>query len=1063
MGDGRAISSVNGQQWWATAGPVDHFDPAAQHVDVQRLVLGNPGTDFPGQLSPELRAMLGDVQRHFPHLSHLHVWGLRGLERLAGLPPSLTCLDVRGCTDLIQIGDLPAAARLETLDLGGCTGIRQIPGGDYSELRWVWLNDCVGLPSFAPLQPALQTLQQLELHGCRFADLSSDLCGVPGENVAAAIRQHFAALRQQGAAPLAECKVIVLGNGGDGKTELVRALKGLPFDDRQPSTHGIQLWKWGGGPDGTSVAPFEQHPAAQLQLNIWDFGGQDLYHNTHRLFMETQAVFVIVERHPRRHGPRRDEHPDDLARPLDYWLDQVAAVNQRGGHSSRVLIVRSAIDEDGSDDVLPLAGWQERVREEYRHLPYFELSAVDSQRQTDQWRDFRDALLSRVREELGGPQAVLQPRGRVAVRAALQESQPETGALRSSSYRPLLHRHEFETLVQDTFAGLGIAPADAEEIRWQLDFFHQRGVVYAPREWMEQAISPQAYPVVVDQRWIIEGIYELIRPGQQCRERLIAARGRVTRTRIGAAWDDLQQERAELQYDDEARCAMLAYMESSGLLIVREDDWILPEFLPARTDMLEFDAERQLVRQLGESCFTAYRIRDRSLGLGFGCQLLQWFVQTFGAKNPMYRYGGVAEFRLSGSAGDRAQPVTVEIEWSRADRNSFSGDLLVSIPDDCQFAAEILEDVLERLQQRKLLPAGARFEAAVGALERHAMPAIRFGAAALPDRSRVTPVLRPGRVGISMAGGLPDTSSPREFWPRLMQQMLEEAPDRLFDVLCYRRDNELPSVTKLTDDLASCDLLIAVISDKYLHSEYCLVELLLSARQWSRETDQAKRAAADFLGEYNEWLPRVRFVVLPDAKWILDENPESGRIVTWKTDWQKRGSQHVAKTSEEFGGSKEAQKQAPERYAFDAWMRFADQGPDYPDRIRRAIAVDRSRTILPELPSTVSAPDLAKWGREALHPFVTELQIKSAKIIGELGTDERIRRAVNRALEHHDGGRLADACQAVDYCLSLCVDRQRLHAELLSSDQIQSAALQPLAVLLPHWRRRQGVTRTPPK
>ncbi|MFN9288508.1 MAG: hypothetical protein ACK6EB_10575, partial [Planctomyces sp.] len=96
------------------------------------------------------------------------------------------------------------------------------------------------------------------------------------------------------------------------------------------------------------------------------------------------------------------------------------------------------------------------------------------------------------------------------------------------------------------------------------------------------------------------------------------------------------------------------------------------EFLPARTDMLDFDAERPLVRQLGESCFTTYRIRDRSLGLGFGCQLLQWFVQTFGAKNPMYRYGGVAEFRLSGSAGDRAQPVTVDIEWSRADRNSFS-------------------------------------------------------------------------------------------------------------------------------------------------------------------------------------------------------------------------------------------------------------------------------------------------------------------------------------------------------------------------------------------------------
>ncbi|MFN9040874.1 MAG: hypothetical protein ACK5YO_31585, partial [Planctomyces sp.] len=126
-------------------------------------------------------------------------------------------------------------------------------------------------------------------------------------------------------------------------------------------------------------------------------------------------------------------------------------------------------------------------------------------------------------------------------------------------------------------------------------------------------------------------------------------------------------------------------------------------------------------------------------------------------------------------------------------------------------------------------------------------------------------------------------------------------------------------------------------------------------------------------------------------------------------------------------------------------------------------AVDRSRTILPELPSTVSAADPEKWGREALQQFVTELQIKSADIIGQLGNDERIRRAVNRALAHRDAGEVVQACQAVDYCLSLCADRQRLHAELLSSDQIRSAALQPLAVLLPDWRRRQGVTPTPPK
>lgn len=1058
MGDGQSISSVDGQHWWSSAGPINGFELAGSHGDIKRLVLGNPGETFAGEFSVTLRAVLGDVQQHFPNLTHLHVWGLRGLGCLAGLPHTLKCLDLRGCADLTQIADLPAGTRLETLDLGGCAGISAVPAGDYSELRWVWLNDCRSLQSFALLQPALKTLQQLELHGCRFRDLSAELCGVPGENVVAAIRQHFAALQQQGAAPLAECKVIVLGNGGDGKTELVRALKGLPYDKDQKSTHGIQLWKWGGGSDAEAVAPFAEHPAAKLQLNIWDFGGQDLYHNTHRLFMETQAVFVVVERHPRTSGPRRQEHPDDVARPLDYWLDQVSAVNQGAGKASRVLIVRSAIDEDGRNDVAQLPHWQERVRQEYRHLRYFELSAVDDQRQTEQWQEFRATLLAEVREELGGAQAVLQPRGRVAVRAALQDSQPEMGAQRSQGYRPLLHRHEFETLVQDTFSELGISRADAEEIRWQLDFFHQRGVVYAPRDWVEQAMSPQAYPVVVDQRWIIEGIYQLIRPGLRGREQLLRANGRVTRKRLERAWDDLEQEKPELQYDDEARCAMLAYMESSGVLIGREGDWILPEFLPPRADMLEDDQERPLVRQLGERCFSAFRIRNRSLGLGFGCQLLQWFVQTFGAKNPMYRYGGVAEFRVGGGV----QQVPVEIEWNRADKQDFAGDLVVSIPDDCPYANEILDDILERLQQRKLLPAGASFEAAEGVLVRHRLPAMRMDASALPDRGRVSPVLRLGRVGISMAGG-PAPSSPLEFWPRLIQEMLEKTPERSFDVLCYRRDSGIPSLTKLTTDLAGCDVLIAVVSNKYLSSPYCLVELLLAARQWSRESNQTKRDAPEFLGDYNQWLPRIRFVILPDALWIVDGQPEDSRIVKWKRDWQQQGSEYVARTSMEFGGRAHAMEQAPQCYAEDAWLRFADLGPEYPDKVRQAIAVSTPRTILRELPGADSAIDLDQWGRGQLQSFVQELQVKSAKVIGQLGQEERIRRAVTRALESHDAGNPAAASQHIDDCLRLCLDSQQIHAELLRSNVIRLTALEPLRDLLPAWRSRQGVPPVPPE
>ncbi|MCA9061034.1 MAG: hypothetical protein KDA85_21125, partial [Planctomycetaceae bacterium] len=452
---------------------------------------------------------------------------------------------------------LPIDARLQTLDLGECKSLTKIPEGDYSELTHVWLNGCPGLKRFAPLRPALKRLQQLELHGCDFQDgPGADRCGLPDENVADRIRNHFQELTHQGCAPLLECKVIVLGNGGVGKTELVRALKGLGHDSEQKSTHGIRLWKWNGATDRVPFHPFPEITDTELQLNIWDFGGQDLYHNTHRLFMETQAVFVVVERYRRTDRPLRPEHPDDYCRPLDYWLDQVYTMAGRSGRTPRVLIVRSAIDETDNVEVLP--PWQTRVRSDYCDLPYFELSSKDELRNTEFWTDFRKQLLQAVTDELGGLEAVQQPRGRVAVRSELQRFQPEWNELIrvSGSDRPLLRRHEFQKLVEDVFDGLKITGADDEEIRWQLDFFHHRGIVYAPPEWMEQSISRDAYPVVVDQRWIIEGIYELMRPERGTRDDLMQAWGRITRGELWQAWDQLEIEQPELKYDEEARCAM---------------------------------------------------------------------------------------------------------------------------------------------------------------------------------------------------------------------------------------------------------------------------------------------------------------------------------------------------------------------------------------------------------------------------------------------------------------------------------------------------------------------------
>ncbi|RYF36188.1 MAG: hypothetical protein EOO38_28030, partial [Cytophagaceae bacterium] len=86
------------------------------------------------------------------------------------------------------------------------------------------------------------------------------------ENCLERLRAHFRDLGF-GEVMLPDVKVMVLGNGRTGKTQLCNRLRGLPFEENADSTHGI------------TVA--SQEFGADTLLRLWDFGGQDIYHCTH--------------------------------------------------------------------------------------------------------------------------------------------------------------------------------------------------------------------------------------------------------------------------------------------------------------------------------------------------------------------------------------------------------------------------------------------------------------------------------------------------------------------------------------------------------------------------------------------------------------------------------------------------------------------------------------------------------------------------------------------------------------------------------------------------------------
>jgi GTPase SAR1 family protein len=93
---------------------------------------------------------------------------------------------------------------------------------------------------------------------------------------------------------LNEAKLILIGEGEVGKSCLLGALRGDPWEEGRPTTHGIEI---------KTLAVTDQASGKELTLNGWDFGGQRVYRPTHQLFFSAPAVYLVVWKP--REGPQQ--------------------------------------------------------------------------------------------------------------------------------------------------------------------------------------------------------------------------------------------------------------------------------------------------------------------------------------------------------------------------------------------------------------------------------------------------------------------------------------------------------------------------------------------------------------------------------------------------------------------------------------------------------------------------------------------------------------------------------------------------------------------------------------
>lgn len=135
-----------------------------------------------------------------------------------------------------------------------------------------------------------------------------------------------------------EVKMILVGNSTVGKTTLEKYLRTGVYEDKENTTHGIQVNKW---------EP-ENGDGEKMGLNVynWDFGGQEYYHATHRLFLSNNAVYCLLWNKTTnvqdivKTTVYRDGKPvlQDLEHyRYEYWLDNI----RHYAPDSPILLVQS--------------------------------------------------------------------------------------------------------------------------------------------------------------------------------------------------------------------------------------------------------------------------------------------------------------------------------------------------------------------------------------------------------------------------------------------------------------------------------------------------------------------------------------------------------------------------------------------------------------------------------------------------------------------------------------------------------------------------------------------------
>ncbi len=283
-----------------------------------------------------------------------------------------------------------------------------------------------------------------------------------------AILRWFAEQKRVGTQKVNEARLLLLGQGGSGKTTLKEKLrdKNAKMPEPDATTLGIEV----------TLMPHQTSDGGDFTVHVWDFGGQNIQKYAHQFFLSDSVVYAVLSN-------EREQNPN-----FQYWLNIIELL----GKDSPMFIVQN--ERDGHAEPLKnITQIQERFPKNFKSVEQVNLknAATDARFDILKQRLFYEATqLPHTRREFLS--------SFVNVRRKLQTLSETEHSISYKDFKKLCRDEgiEDELLMQDyaqTFTFLGIALHFSDDI-------HLKTQVFLRPKWIIDALFKLLYHPKVEQQ-----------------------------------------------------------------------------------------------------------------------------------------------------------------------------------------------------------------------------------------------------------------------------------------------------------------------------------------------------------------------------------------------------------------------------------------------------------------------------------------------------------------------------------------------------------------------------------